>query len=103
MPYNVENLKKVLSRLDEVDEGIIDTEHDVEKVTHRKIEYGFVEDKLKNSKPREIVKLKNGPHRFKLTYECGDCDLFVFLKLFLPKRVIMISAFLKRRDGHENC
>ena len=95
MTFEISNLRKVLSKLKDVDESIIYTEHYLEKIGHRKIDEEMVWNKLRDSMPDKIAKLPYGSQRYKVSFVCGDDELIVFLKLFLPKSIILISAYFK--------
>ena len=88
-------MKSALSTLSEVENGIIYTQHFEEKMNHRYIHDGLVEDMLCFCKPEDIRKVPGTTSRFELRY-CleGNWSMIIVADVFNVNSVILISVFL---------
>ncbi|MBQ2635965.1 MAG: hypothetical protein IJG09_04575 [Methanobrevibacter sp.] len=92
MSYTIDNLKDVLEKINGDLWDIIYTEHCLEKLEHRLIDFEFVEMKLLEEEPAEIKKFPHMSGYFTLTFKSGDCDVSVVVSIFNLQSLIIISA-----------
>ena len=95
MTFEISNLRKVLSKLKDADESIVYTEHYFEKIAHRNIDEAFVNELILNSQPDGIMKIPHSSQKFRVSFGLGDDELVVIVHLYIPKKIVLLSAFLK--------
>jgi hypothetical protein len=95
MAYDIERVEKVLGQIGNHDDGIVFTEHFLEKIGHRRIPEKVLEDKLLQSWPVDIRKVPKHSSRFELQYVWGEeRDLIIFIDLLPPHSIILASSFV---------
>ncbi len=92
MCYSIDNLKDVLEKINGDLWDIAYTEHCLEKLEHRLMDFEFVERKLLEEEPVEIKKMPHMSGYFVLTYKSDGCDVIIVVSIFNLKSLIMISA-----------
>lgn len=97
MEFEVNDMKDVLTGIENDGKSIFYTEHYLEKIDHRYIHAGMVEDRLFFSKPDDIRKVPMCDYRFELCFDIGDSrELVVVADMFGRNSIILVSAFIKR-------
>ena len=93
MGYSIDNLKNVLQKINGDLWDIVYTEHCLEKLEHRLMDFELVEKKLLDDEPIDIKKISHKPDYFMLTFK-SDVGGFirVVVSIFNLNSLILISA-----------
>ena len=92
MSYSIDNLKKILKKINGDLNDIIYTEHNLQKVEHRLIDIELIERKLLEDSPTDIKTISHFQEYFTLTFKDGDGEVCVVVKQFNLSSLILISA-----------